>query len=328
MRTIVFILVILVIFAGCRPDPKEDWTVLLHTSLAGASRLRVRSGGTCHSNPNEETTLLDIRDTDAVAKLIDGIAVDQPKIAFCGTIVFCCMCCGNPTLEFYRDDKLIAALSLHHGQSLRWPSGKWTGDGHLTPASAEFLINWLNERGVTGPKQEREKDLINQKKEQADQEKWINAMPSSLKPFWLNMEDPFSPNPKPKKTNEIRKAIFKQFPDQKKRILVLLEWYGSGAGPWSGFPGYECTAEELLLAHKTENILAAIQAEALTPRQIEGTARLFGGWNFSKQRTDDLSLLPGELKQRLLAHSLKSDDKDKRDRAQTAFGMKDKDPTR
>jgi len=318
MKRILLAFLTIVFLTGCR----TDWTTPLHEALRGANRLRVRSGGTCHRAPDSEKTLLDLRDGKEVAVVVQGIRIDPKDSGFH------CMCCGNPTLEFYHDDTLILSVGFHHGRSLRWPEGRWEGGGLLTKESAAFLLKWLAEHGVEGPQKELEKNLRQQKESEVSQERWVKAMPSSLKPFWPNMEDPFSPNPKPKKTNQIRKAVFKQFPDQKKRILVLLEWYGSGAGPWSGFPGYECTAEELLLAHKTEDILATIQAEALTPRQIEGTARLFGGWNFSKQRPDDLSLLPDELKQRLLDHSLKSDDKDKRDRAQTAFGMKDKNQTR
>jgi hypothetical protein len=100
----------------------------------------------------------------------------------------------------------------------------------------------------------------------------------------------------------------------------LLNWFGSGEGPWSGFPSYESTAEELLLLHKTDAILQAIRNTKLTEEQVEGTARLFGGWDFSKQRPNDLSLLPQDLKKRLLEHSLKSGDEDKKDRATRAFG--------
>ena len=78
-------------------------------------------------------------------------------------------------------------------------------------------------------------------------------------------------------------ALSKQFPDQKKRILALLQWYGSGEGPWSGYASYEAAAEELLLLYRTEDILGVIRDTELTEQQLEGTARLFGGWAFSKR---------------------------------------------
>ena len=115
------------------------------------------------------------------------------------------------------------------------------------------------------------------------------------------------------------KALAAQIPNRSERILVLLGWYGSGEGPWSGFPSYESTAENLLLAYETGETLAAINKADLTPWQTEGAARLFAGWHFSRLHPDDLKKMDAGLKKRLLEHSLQSDDEDKKDRAKGAF---------
>jgi hypothetical protein len=91
-------------------------------------------------------------------------------------------------------------------------------------------------------------------------------------------------------------------------------------GRWSGFPAYEVVAEKLLLDYSTRELLSAIEGKDLTTAQLEGVARLFGGFKFVSYRTAELRLLPPELKARLLEHSLKSDNEDKRGRAQRAFG--------
>ncbi len=57
----------------------------------------------------------------------------------------------------------------------------------------------------------------------------------------------------------------------------------------------------------------------LTDAQLEGAARLFGGWEFSHRRPKDLAQLSPELKKLLFEHSLKSTDKDKIGRAKGAF---------
>jgi hypothetical protein len=100
---------------------------------------------------------------------------------------------------------------------------------------------------------------------------------------------------------------------------IVLTWYGSGDGPWSGYPAYEGIAEDLPLDFSTPEIVSTIQSSNLTESQVEGAARLFGGWKFSHLRPDDLKEVPSELKAILLEHSLKSKDQDKRDRAQHAF---------
>ena len=69
-----------------------------------------------------------------------------------------CMCCGNPTFEFYAGDRLLAMVGYHHGERLRWADGKWTGDGELTGPSRESLIAWLSQHGVDGPRQAREQE--------------------------------------------------------------------------------------------------------------------------------------------------------------------------
>jgi hypothetical protein len=63
---------------------------------------------------------------------------------------FHCMCCGEPSIEFYRGERLVLTLGFHHGQSLRWVGG-WPGDGALITDSARFLVKWLADHEVEGP---------------------------------------------------------------------------------------------------------------------------------------------------------------------------------
>ena len=94
-----------------------------------------------------------------------------------------------------------------------------------------------------------------------------------------------------------------------------------GAGPWSGFPSYEEIAEKLLLEYPTPELIASAETETLTEPQLEGAARLFGGWPFGQSRPADSKALPAPLKKKLLDHSLKSTDEDKLLRARSAFGQ-------
>ncbi len=108
-------------------------------------------------------------------------------------------------------------------------------------------------------------------------------------------------------------------PDRGERVLALLEWFGSGSGPWSGFPSYESAAENLLLDYSTIDIISATRSNKLSPTQTEGAARLFAGWSFTRQRPEGLKELPEALKKELWFHSQNTKDKDKLRRARGAF---------
>jgi hypothetical protein len=303
--------------AAAGSPPPSPWTRLLQTALTDVSRLRVRSGDTCHRNPAVEKVLVEMHEAAAIAGLIHQIAIDDRESGDE------CKCCGNPTLEFYRQEKLVASLSLHHGRILRWPGGRWRGDGQLTRESATFLTQWLAARGVPWPQREFEHgEFIKSTSpaaRQHAQETWLKAMPSSLKPFWPGMQE-LNPCEPPGGGTDRYYALALEMPRQEERVRALLAWYGSGTGSWRTFPVYEAAAEDLLLRFETPVMVAALEGGELSPAQLEGAARLLAGVAFRRQRPQDLGLLPVAVKRRLLEHCLTSPDRDKRTRARQAFG--------
>ena len=164
--------------------------------------------------------------------------------------------------------------------------------------------------------------------------RWLAAMPTSFQPLWAKAAQEMffksTPPPRYNPDNSVsdrrhallepfHTALDEEFPDTNSRILALLKWYGSGAGPWSGFPAYESYAAGLLFDYPSQDILAAIQNTKLTEEQTEGLARFFGE-DIALYQPEDLNFLSPELKRRLLEHSLKSTNSDKTDRAKRAFG--------
>jgi hypothetical protein len=205
------------------------------------------------------------------------------------------LCYECHQLYVYRDDKLLTRLGA---------------------AGSPKVLNEL--LGAAKIPLSRSGEMIEaeEKKAVAAEARWREAMPKSIVPLWDNvMGAAFEPDIAP-----LRAALAKEFPDARQRILALFAWYGSGEGPWSGFPGYEEIAENLLLEYPTPDLVAAAQTEPLTEPQLEGAARLFGAWTFGQKRPADLEALPAALKKKLLDHSLKSTDKDKLGRARSAFG--------
>jgi hypothetical protein len=226
-----------------------------------------------------------------------------------------CMCDGTPALALYAKGEKIGQITNHHAKLIR--CNLWKSDATL--ADAEALLKWFDERKVAGPRKEYELGLKLQKEAGEAEKKWLAAMPPALQPHWaaVKQSGPFVPDLAP-----LRKALEAQVSNKGERVLALFAWYGSGRGPWSGFPAYEAVAEKMLLDYPTPDLLAAVAGKELSPAQTEGVARLFGGWTFSQLRPDDLKQLPPKLKAQLLKHAQASDDEDKRARANRAFGQK------
>ena len=223
-----------------------------------------------------------------------------------------CMCFGGPTLEMLSGDRTrLALLGIHHGLAIRW--NRWKDDARLI--DGHLLLTWLAQRGVVGPLRDFEAQEALQRQGMQDWDRWLAAMPSALIPVWSGALGQFgSVDIVP-----LRTVLEGGLPDESKRILALLEWFGSGAGPWSGFPSYEVAAEELLLGYSTARIIQAVESTRPSSAQLEGAARLFAGWSFGKQRPQGLKELPDALRKILWHHVKDTRDKDKLDRVTRAF---------
>jgi hypothetical protein len=125
------------------PDPCTPSAHTLAKAVAGADRIRVRSGGTCHRDIDSERTLFEETEHAKIEDVIRAIQIDTMRSSWQR-----CRCCGDPSIEFYRGGELIVTLGFHHGTNLRWREG-WRGDGLLTDESAAALRAWLVEHGVT-----------------------------------------------------------------------------------------------------------------------------------------------------------------------------------
>jgi hypothetical protein len=223
-----------------------------------------------------------------------------------------CMCFGGPTLELLSADRSrLALLSIHHGRAIRWD--RWKDDAKLV--DGRLLLAWLAERGVVDPLREFDAMAAGRLRSKQDANRWLAAMPSALKPIWSSALGQFGMV----NVDPLRAALESAVPDEGERILALLEWFGSGAGPWSGFPSYEQAAEELLLGYSTARITEAVESTRLGLAQLEGAARLFGGWAFRKRRPEGLKELPVALRKALWHHVKDTQDNDKRLRATRAF---------
>ncbi|HZN40360.1 MAG TPA: hypothetical protein VFD82_16255 [Planctomycetota bacterium] len=121
----------------------------LQTLLATADRLVLRTRGTCHRDEASEKVLFDTTAPDDIAKVLPLLHVVEDGSDFH------CMCCGSPTLMFFKAGKEIASIGVHHGASIRWADGLWSSDALLTREAAEGLVQWLSDHGDDRPMFER-----------------------------------------------------------------------------------------------------------------------------------------------------------------------------
>ncbi|MFT3807095.1 hypothetical protein [Arenimonas sp.] len=161
-------------------------------------------------------------------------------------------------------------------------------------------------------------------KREAEEARWLAGMPTSVLSVWEASERfHFGAGPSASESAAMRAALEKQFPDRAERIRRLLGWFGSGAGPWTGVPGWESVPEQLLLEYSTLEILgAASPFSKLSGEQREGAARLFAGWDFGRTRPGDEKLLSQPMRLALFDHVLTTGDpkdKDRHQRARHAF---------
>lgn len=224
---------------------------------------------------------------------------------------FVCACVDGPEIALLKSGKEIATIWNHEGTAIG--SSVWQGEWNN--ADPDRWLRWFDARGMTYARAFFKEMHAQESKAEQDERRWLRAMPSSLKPLWANARRQYNPPLEFPDLKPLDSALAKQYPDAHDRIRALMAWFGSGAGPWSGFPGYEEIAAKLLLEYPTPELIKAVEGTKLTEQEIEGAARILGSWKPNSGPTP----IPRELRRTFLEHCLKSPDQDKVERARLAF---------
>lgn len=232
---------------------------------------------------------------------------------------FRCMCMGDQVLEFRVPWRRNVVITLHHGQSVRWQ--RWSSDALL--ANGEALLRRLAAHGLTGPLEAWQEARRQAASGRLAWDAWLTAAPTALLPF-LNDPQLSSINPEypPEALMRGEAAHRAACPDAGAAILALVDWFGSGGGPWSGFASYQSVPEALLLRYPTDAVVAALAREPLTTTRAEGAARLFASWWFGRLRPGEASSLPEALRVALVEHVTAVGDADKRERLAHALAAR------
>jgi hypothetical protein len=239
---------------------RHRWEKSLQEALRTATRLRVRSGGTCHRNIENEETLFETEGREEIKQLLAGIDVEEDGARHC-------QCCGDPSFEFYDGERLIATLGFHHGHSLRWVN-VWPADAMLSQTSSEFLIDWLAKRDVKGP---LEAVRAAEESGRAALRRFEQAR-AGMSP---TLADSFQQGPE-----KFAAQLSKELPDKAAQVQVLLKIFGASNDSWSMLGPIEQFADKQLRTYD-ENVLAKAAEAALQgdDRQTRrGAARLWRLW--------------------------------------------------
>ncbi|HZI58777.1 MAG TPA: hypothetical protein VFF39_18485 [Verrucomicrobiae bacterium] len=259
-------------------------------------------------------------DPKDIAELMRAISVAPPRGWFR------CACIPPIEIDLSARGKSLGVITIQ--ESLTIGFSRWSGDARL--ADEEKLLKWFDVRGITGPRRRVEAIHAREKADLAASERWLKGMPAGLRPlwrkaadnrlWWIDVSGALSASVK-----LIKPALEQQYPDSGERTRALFSWFGSGAGPWSGYPADEDVVSGLLLEYQPAELLAALQNTRLTDSEMEGAARFFSGYCHGYlfcpvEENKLLKLLPAETKKSLLDHVLAAGDEDKVSRARHAFG--------
>lgn len=217
------------------------------------------------------------------------------------------LCYSCQQLEVYRDGKSVASVGA-------------TG----SPKVLNELLTSLHIPLSHSLEDMQARQQEEQKKSDEGMKRWLPVMPASIRRVWdVDQQFRMGMCPFGKPLADLKEALQAEISDRDARIRRLLVLYGSGKGPWSGYPAYEGISEVLLRDYPTEQIVAVAQAPDASDALLEGAARYLGEWVRSHRLPQDLRLVPAQLKKRLLEHTLRTgdpEDDDRRNRAAHAFG--------
>ncbi len=225
--------------------------------------------------------------------------------------------CTNPHVLLFKNGKKIATVNNSGG--LEVSTNVWSGNAEL--ADPEIWMQWFDDRGMPQIREERNKRNEDARLDAEQEGRWYAEMPSGIETAFDEQRNR-NGIPGYYDLDKITKILLKEYPDTKKRIRALFHWYGSGSANWSSGYSYEDIALSLILTYPTIDLVNALDVENSSELTLAGSAKVFTGWTFSRDRRDDIKKIPRKLIDRMLDYAVKTGDPKKIDSVKHTFGIK------
>ncbi|PAY19291.1 hypothetical protein CKO51_11790 [Rhodopirellula sp. SM50] len=238
------------------------WGDSLRNMVSDATRLVVRTHHfAADSDASSRKFLFESDDPAEIQEMVDGIKIDDSQSGFH------CMCEGDPFLDFYLGDELLTTVGFHHGRSLRWSQG-WWGDGMLTPGSGQFLVEWLDDRGVSGPADEIRQAQQQQRAANRKLKRAMSGLPEEVAQAFAERSEAFG---------ELLRKSFSSTADQ---INALLRILGTDNNSWTQLDWIEQFADAELNQYDKDELALAVQLalRGEDRRARRGAARYWRSW--------------------------------------------------
>lgn len=250
-----------------------DYLEVLQQALVGTTRVRLRTGGTCHRDTAKEKTLYETTTQAEADEFIARIAVESAEG------VGGCMCCGSPTLEFYAGDRLAVTLGMQHGFALRWTE-RWPSDAQITEVSADYLANWMARHGAKEPRESLRQHRASQRAAADRQARYDAIMPGPLRDALAQAQS----------EGEAITAFEQHLPDETDRALLELALFGCDPGSWDLINGLDQPLASSLLP-RIGGVAFAAAARKADPAGANGCG--LARWLFAEEKWKELE--PGAL---------------------------------
>lgn len=261
--------------------------------LKRADRIRVRSGGTCHRRVETEKLIFESRDAVVIASLSAKLLNEESSGGGPS-----CMCCGDPSFEFFSGETLVGTVGFHHGETIRVLLNDGKAESlycvdFLEEENARFLVNWLAEHQYPSLREEWEYTNRKRAAGRKMEMRYDAIKPQAIRDEWtqigkLSMEE---------RRTDVRDwtAIWQRaVPDDRARGITFLRLFGCGDGHWMSYTWYD---EELVKERIPSVPLVALNAvleeSSLSLETDEGRGALrwiFGEEHASILRSSDALL--------------------------------------
>lgn len=244
-------------FARAHPacEVVADAAAALRPVLAGADRLRVRSGGTCHRVAVRETTLATIEGPEAIAAFVACLRFASPEFDDAD------LDCASTTFEVLRGETLVASLALHKGTLVRFDGGGWPGDARLSDDGADALVAFAAAHGVETPRAELSQVRRRVAAEAQRKARWAALLPEDIEERLAAATD----------EQALRETLAPSTRPGPARLALALAVLGAGTTYESRVPD---VAALVLLDADADAFAAAVEASRDDVERTLGFARL------------------------------------------------------